>query len=87
MTLINNKVRLTKSENRYIYGNKFCKPGSIMAPFDGDDTLIGRQVFSLVNAIYQKRNPLFLYFNHFRLNRYDPDQVWRYHIGWCIDTP
>ena len=31
-----------------------CNPGEIMILLDGDDALIGRQVFSLLNAVYQK---------------------------------
>lgn len=55
MILINNTFNKGKSWNQYEYGRKYCKPGSIMFPFDGDDNLIGRQVFKLLNAIYQKR--------------------------------
>jgi hypothetical protein len=32
-----------------------------MLLIDGDDALIGRQVFALLNAVYQKEKPLLLY--------------------------
>lgn len=55
MILINNTENMGKSKSRYVHGHQYCKPGSIMFPFDGDDNLIGRQVFKLLNALYQKR--------------------------------
>ncbi len=55
MILINNNENMGKSKSRYVHGHQYCKPGSIMLPLDGDDHLIGRQVFKLLNALYQKR--------------------------------
>lgn len=37
-----------------------------MVVIDGNDHLIGRQVFKLINAIYQKRDCRFLYFNYMK---------------------
>jgi hypothetical protein len=34
-----------------------------MYPLDGADNLIGRQVFKLMNAIYQDKNAKFVYMN------------------------
>jgi len=34
-----------------------------MYPLDGADNLIGRQVFNLLNAIYQGKNAKFVYMN------------------------
>jgi len=34
-----------------------------MITLDGDDHLIGRQVFKLLNSLYQKRSAKFLYLN------------------------
>lgn len=87
MILINNPINKAKSRNQYELGHKYCKFGSIMIVLDGDDPLIGRQVFTLVNAIFQKRNTRFLYFNHLTLRKKDPDGKWRYHLGWSIYTP
>lgn len=36
-----------------------------MFPFDGDDSLVGRQVFTLINAIYQLRKAKFVYSANF----------------------
>jgi|688.fasta_scaffold486612_1 hypothetical protein len=55
MTLVNNSKNYGKAYSQYINAHKYCKPGSIMFTFDGDDNLIGRQVFKLLNALYQKR--------------------------------
>lgn len=34
--------------------HQYCKEGEIFVAVDGDDALIGRQAFSLLNAVYQK---------------------------------
>ncbi len=39
-----------------------------MAIIDGDDYLIGRQVFKVINAEYQKKKLLALYTNHIRVH-------------------
>jgi len=39
-----------------------------MAIIDGDDYLIGTQVFKLINARYQKESLLALYTNHLRVH-------------------
>lgn len=33
---------------------EYCNSGDIILDIDADDELIGRQVFKLVNALYQK---------------------------------
>lgn len=50
-------------------GHKYCQPGSVMFPFDGDDNLVGRQVFRLLNAIYQERKARFVYLNFLQFFR------------------
>jgi hypothetical protein len=51
------------------YGAKnFCKSGEIMIVIDGDDWLIGTQVFKIVNSRYQSQNLLALYTNNIRIN-------------------
>lgn len=42
------------SHNTYVAGHQHCKLGEIMIYLDGDDVLIGRQVFSFLNAYYQR---------------------------------
>lgn len=49
--------------------HKYCQPGSIMFPFDGDDNLIGRQVFKLLNALYQGKNATMIYLTYLRFHR------------------
>jgi hypothetical protein len=63
MTFINNEVKKGKSRTLYEVGHLYCKPGTIMYPLDGSDNLIGRQVFKLMNAIYQDKNAKFVYMN------------------------
>lgn len=38
----------------YNVGHNYCNPGEVMIIVDGDDALIGRQVFAVLNAVYQK---------------------------------
>ena len=42
---------------------KGCKPTSIAIWLDGDDALIGKFVFQMLNAQYQSRDIWFLYTN------------------------
>jgi glycosyltransferase involved in cell wall biosynthesis len=52
--LIKSKVR-NKSLYSFYYGaHKFCGLGEIIYTIDGDDELIGTQVFKVFNAIYQQ---------------------------------
>jgi hypothetical protein len=53
-----------------------------MAIIDGDDYLIGTQVFRLINARYQQENLLALYTNHLRVH--EPIYL---KVGTCIDYP
>jgi len=39
-----------------------------MAIIDGDDYLVGRQVFKVINARYQAQKLLALYTNHIRVH-------------------
>jgi hypothetical protein len=72
MILINNEFHKTKSRNQYEMGHKHCKPGSIMFVFDGDDVILGKQNFKLINAIYQKTQSRFVYFNFVRFQKKMP---------------
>jgi len=64
MKLFRNTVHKRKSENQFFTGQENCEPGSIMIVVDGDDELIGKQVFKFVNAAYQKYNLYYLYSQH-----------------------
>ncbi len=53
-----------------------------MTIIDGDDYLIGTQVFKVINARYQSENLLSLYTNHIRVH--EPLYL---KVGTCIDYP
>jgi hypothetical protein len=38
-----------------------CKEGEILVMLDGDDSLIGRDVFGVLNAVYQKQKVALTY--------------------------
>ena len=40
--------------NIYMAVHEHCELGEVMVLIDGDDALIGRQVFGFLNAIYQR---------------------------------
>lgn len=41
----------------------YCKPEDIYIIADGDDELLGKQVFKLFNAVFQKERAWFVYTN------------------------
>lgn len=53
-TIIQNKKNQGGGANLYMAAHEYCQPGEVMLLIDGDDALIGRQVFALLNAVYQK---------------------------------
>jgi hypothetical protein len=61
MTLNNRQFLLVKNANQMKALNNirtaavtYCNPDDIMIIVDGDDQLIGKQVFKLFNAVFQK---------------------------------
>jgi hypothetical protein len=42
---------------------EFCKPEELYIIVDGDDELIGREVFRLYNALFQSTGSYFIYTN------------------------
>ena len=50
-----------KAYNMWTVGKSNCKPGSIMFVVDGDDDLIGRQVFKHFNVLYQTTGAYYIY--------------------------
>lgn len=78
-TLINNEKNMLSSHNIYMAAHEYCNLGEVMVLVDGDDALIGRQVFSLLNAYYQTQKPalvytqlLFIYPDHIGNSRNQP---------------
>ena len=59
--IVRNKASMKGAHNIYVAGNNYCKPGEIMVLVDGDDMIIGRQVFALLNAYYQQNKPAIVY--------------------------
>ena len=49
--------------NLHWAAHNFCEPNDIMTIIDGDDFLIGKQVFKLFNAVYQSKDVWFVYSN------------------------
>lgn len=52
---------------------KECRKGEILVAVDGDDELIGTQVFKTINAVYQQTNARVVYSNFLR---HDPDRMY-----------
>jgi hypothetical protein len=49
--------------NIHTAAKKHCHPEEIMIIIDGDDELVGRQVFKLFNAAFQSQDAWFVYSN------------------------
>jgi hypothetical protein len=49
--------------NRDSVTRNHCKPGDIVIDIDGDDAIIGRQVFNLFNRFYKNPDAWFVYAN------------------------
>jgi hypothetical protein len=54
LTIIRNINRTGALGNRDIAVRNYCKPKDIVIDVDGDDALIGKQVFNTINRIYKK---------------------------------
>jgi cellulose synthase/poly-beta-1,6-N-acetylglucosamine synthase-like glycosyltransferase len=52
--LVSSQRRNTALPILYYGIHKYCNPGEIVYMVDGDDELIGTQIFKIYNAIYQK---------------------------------
>lgn len=60
-TLVLNKERMGGEQNIYNAAHNHCQLGEVIVNIDGDDSLIGTQVLSLLNALYQKHKPALTY--------------------------
>jgi glycosyltransferase involved in cell wall biosynthesis len=71
--LIRNKQRRTAIPNIYDATINYCALEDIAVIVSGDDELLGKQVFKIINAIYQSKKPAVAYTNHFfgKLNEGD----------------
>ncbi len=62
--LIQNYQRRKAMINQYYAMHKHCKKGEVVMVIDGDDEIVGTQVFSLYNTIYQSKRANFVYSNY-----------------------
>lgn len=53
-TVVKNKEQKRAMFNLRMAAKQYCKPEEIFLIVDGDDELIGRQVFKLLNSVFQK---------------------------------
>ncbi len=60
---LNNRLRIIKNAEKVgALGNRdsttrnYCQPGDIVMDIDGDDAIIGKQVFNLYNHIYHNNS-------------------------------
>ncbi len=62
--VIINEQNIFALENIYNAVHYHCNAGEIVMLVDGDDALVGRQVFGLFNAIYQRTESALVYSNY-----------------------
>jgi len=64
-TLIRNSKRMTAVPNIYNAIKNHCSKDAIALLISGDDELLGKMVFKVLNVVYQNKNPGVAYTNHF----------------------
>ena len=62
-TLIKNSRNIGALGNKFLTVHDHCEEGSIVFDVDADDSLVGRQVMKLMNALYQSSGKWFIYSN------------------------
>lgn len=67
--LVANRERKGHMANIYSAVHEHCREDELLLVIDGDDELIGRQVFKLVNAVYYRDRPLAMYTNHIQAKK------------------
>lgn len=61
--LIRNKERMTAIPNIYKAASEYCDKDDILALVDGDDELLGVNVFKVFNSVYTRKGLEVLYSN------------------------
>lgn len=61
INLIRNVEHMGALANMFFWIKKFCNEDDIVVSLDGDDALIGRQAFKIINSVYQNKNVWFSY--------------------------
>lgn len=66
--IIKNRIKIVKNHKNlgatlstYYWSRRLCNPNDIIVHVDMDDSLIGRQVFKVINAIYHDPNIWYAY--------------------------
>lgn len=67
--LVRNDERMMAMRNIRMAARKYCNHDDIMMIIDGDDQLIGNQVFKLFNAVLNKQKVWFAYSNFLDSNK------------------
>lgn len=67
LSIIKNRKSVGALANRDFITRKYCRSGDVVMDIDGDDALIGKQVFNLFNREYQKSDVWFLYSNFIQI--------------------
>lgn len=65
LKVIKNKESIEMLGNNDILIRNHCQPGSIVVEVDGDDSLVGLQVFKVLNAYYTGNPHLWLVHSNF----------------------
>ncbi len=72
ITLLRNNESFGALANRDTVTRKYCNSGDVVLDIDGDDALIGKQVFNLFNRIYnQNPQAWFVYMNFVQIRGSD----------------
>ena len=79
--LIRNPQNIGSLGNKDFMIRNHCKSGDIVLDIDADDSIVGRQVFNVINALYQGSDNWFVYSTYLfkRTNRQ------RVQVGRCAD--
>lgn len=64
-SFIRNKKRLSAVPNINKAIKNYCSKEDIVVLVGGDDELLGKLVFKIINVIYQAKKPGLAYTNHF----------------------
>jgi glycosyltransferase involved in cell wall biosynthesis len=64
VTVVRSTVNRKPMANIFYGSQKYCRLGEIQYVIDGDDELVGRQVFKVMNAVYQKNKFITVYSSH-----------------------
>lgn len=70
MTFIQSKSRNFATYNIINAAFNYCKQDDIQMLLDGDDELIGKYAFQVMNSIYQQNPQLWVVYSNYKANTY-----------------